>query len=150
MHSDLRKERLSGWGGGREHLKQKTEYFKDASGGGWLGEVAFYSIPRAEEKEQVVSFPFFLFVDTQAPEIPVQKICVKAHSSARPPQFITKLTPRSSVLGKAFCRSSDQTNPPHPRKGLSMNATLHRHARLPHSALWRFMNVWRSVSRLTG
>ena len=77
-------------GGGKEkeQHQQKTEYFKDASAGGWLGEVAFYSIPGAEEKEeQVVSFhSFFLWtlrrLNTSLKYLNTRP--VKAHSSASP------------------------------------------------------------------
>jgi hypothetical protein len=67
-------------GGGKSISSKKLEYFKDASGGVWLRELAFYSIPGLGEKRRAGSFvPFFLFVDTQAPkykpEIPEHKNC---------------------------------------------------------------------------
>jgi len=90
MHSDPRMER--GWG--KEHRQQKTEYFKDASGGGLAGRGGVLLHSRVEEKRRAGSFvPFFLFVDTQAPkykpEIPEHKACEestflsKAHNSFR-------------------------------------------------------------------
>jgi hypothetical protein len=79
--------------GKKEHLQQKTEYFKDTPvvADGWA-RWRFTPFQCAVERAAGSFVPFFLFVDTQAPkykpEIPEHKACEstflsKAHNSVR-------------------------------------------------------------------